>query len=188
MFHLMNRGVKRHQLFADADEYEHFLGLMARAHARVPLRVIAYCLMPNHWHFVVWPRADDEVSAYMKWLTGTHSCHFNRSRASSGHVYQARFKSVAVQEDRHLLTLLRYVEGNALRARLVDRAELWPWSSLHSREHITLDPGPLRRPPCWLELLNYDGRPTMGSDPIAHNLIPSRGQTPSGPSNEPAWV
>ena len=96
------------------------------------MRLLAYCVMPNHWHLVVWPSAPNAIPAYMHWLTSTHVQQYHRAHGlvGTGHLYQGRYKSVPVQSDRHLLTVLRYVEGNPVRAGLVPRAEGWPWSSV----------------------------------------------------------
>lgn len=120
VYHLVNRGVRRQCLFAIDEDYQYFQRLIGTAQTRVPLRLLAYCLMPNHWHLVVWPEADSAVSAYMRWLTWSHACHFNAQHDFSGHVYQGRFKSRVVRDERHLLTLLRYVEANPVRASLLN--------------------------------------------------------------------
>jgi putative transposase len=120
------------QLFEDEGDYSSFERVMAEAQQRMPTRLLGYCLMPNHWHLVVWPREDGELSEWMRWLTVTHTqrWHAHHHSAGTGPIYQGRFKSFPIQEDEHLLTVLRYVERNALRAKLVDRAEAWRWGSL----------------------------------------------------------
>ena len=127
---------------------------MSRAARRVPMRLLAYVLMPNHWHLVLWPETDDAVSAYVKWLAGTHACHFNRRYVYSGAVYQGRFRSVAIYDSLQLLRVLRYVEANPVRAGLVARGEQWRWSSVSRQaSDVVLTPSPLPRPAGWLELL-----------------------------------
>jgi len=98
--------------------------------------------MPNHWHLVLWPREDGELSEFLRWLTVTHTqrWHAHRHTAGTGPLYQGRFKSFPIQQDAHLLTVCRYVERNALRAGLVERAEAWPWSSLWRRQQV--EPAP----------------------------------------------
>jgi putative transposase len=118
--------------------------------------------MGNHWHLVVWPREDDELSRFVGWLTLTHTqrWHAQRKSTGSGHLYQGRFKSFPVQYDGHFLTVCRYVERNALRANLVKRAEDWRWSSLYrwfsgtAAEKELLSAWPLRRNAGWLEHVN----------------------------------
>lgn len=126
---------------------------MRRAAARVPMRLLAYCLMPNHWHLVLWPLRDHAVSAYIQWLAGTHACYFNAQHGLSGHVYQGRFRDVSVGDERHLLMLLRYVEANPVRAGLVTRAEDWMWSSVGQHCLSELASSPVSRPANWLDLL-----------------------------------
>ena len=91
------------------------------------MRLLAYCVMPNHWHLVLWPREDGDLSTFVGWLTLTHTqrWHAHRHSVGSGHVYQGRFKSFLVESDEHLWTVCRYVERNAFRAGLCERAEQW---------------------------------------------------------------
>ena len=118
--------------------------------------------MPNHWHLVVHPSKDGQLSRFTGWLTLTHTqrWHAHRQSAGSGHVYQGRFKSFPIQNDEHFYTVCRYVERNALMANLVQRAEEWQWGSLyHWNQESTdqwqlLSPWPLRRKQSWLERVN----------------------------------
>ena len=118
--------------------------------------------MPSHWHLVVWPREDGELSRFTGWLTLTHTqrWHAHRHSTGSGHVYQGRFKSFPLQDDEHFFTVCRYVERNAMRAGLVERAEDWRWGSLHlwqqgsAQEKALLAPWPLRRLANWVQEVN----------------------------------
>jgi putative transposase len=120
-YHVLNRANGRLRLFRKEADYLAFEKVLAQACQRVPLRILGYTIMPNHWHFVVWPRRghDDEVSEFFRWLTVTHSLrwHAHRNTTGMGHVYQGRFKSFPIEQDEHLSTVLRYVERNPLRAR-----------------------------------------------------------------------
>ncbi len=124
------------------------------------MRLLAYCAMPNHWHLVVWPRADGELSEFMRWLTVTHTqrWHAHRHTAGTGPLYQGRFKSFPVEADAHLLTVCRYVERNPLRAGLVQQAETWRWNSLWHRVHESgeglLSAGPIPWPKHWVQHVN----------------------------------
>jgi putative transposase len=115
--------------------------------------------MPNHFHLIVCPNADDELSKFMAWFTATHSkrWHIWRGTNGTGHVYQGRYKAFPVSNDIHFLRVCRYVERNALRAGLVARAEDWPWSSLAQRagdrSPVSLAEWPVTRPPDWNELV-----------------------------------
>ena len=99
------------------------------------MRIAAFCLMPNHWHLILWPHGDGDTSAFMRWLTVTHSTryHAHYHTAGQGHLYQGRFKAFPIQTNHYLRTAWRYIERNPVRAKLVERAEAWPWSSLAVR-------------------------------------------------------
>jgi putative transposase len=135
VYHALNRATARLTLFRKPADFEAFLRVFDAALDKHPLRVLGYCLMPTHWHFVLWPEADGQLTGFLRWLTLTHSIRWQTHdhRTGSGHVYQNRFKAFAIEEDQHLYTVLRYVERNPLRAGLVRRAEDWPWSSLACR-------------------------------------------------------
>lgn len=133
VYHVLNRGVAQMDVFDDDGDYAAFEHVLAEALQREPgVALLGYCLMPNHWHLVLRPKRDGELSEFMRWLTVTHTqrWHAHRQTAGTGPVYQGRFKSFPIQQDEHLLTALRYVERNALRARLVRQAERWRWGSL----------------------------------------------------------
>lgn len=154
--HVLNRGNRREVVFRRAGDYEAFLRLMGQACERVPMRVLAYCLMPNHFHLVVWPAGDGDLGTWMQWLMTAHVRRYHRQYASEGHLWQGRYKAFPIQQDGHLLAVLRYVERNALRANLVRRAEDWPWSSLHGEQRVApfLVPWPVPRPPDWRRFVN----------------------------------
>ncbi len=160
VYHVLNRANGGMALFEDAGDYHAFERLLVQAHARMPMRTLAYCLMLNHWHLVLWPCGDGDLSAFMQWLTLTHArrWHAHRQTSGTGHVYQGRFKSFPVQTDGHLLAVCRYVERNALRAGLVERAEHWPWSSLTRRERgdpeALLCTWPVGFPGDWMQVVN----------------------------------
>lgn len=123
-------------LFDKPGDYEAFEAVLDEALERVAgVKLLSYCLMPNHWHLVLRPSEDGELATLMQWLTLTHTRRWQEHRHchGSGHVYQGRFKSFPVQTDRHFLTVCRYVERNAMRAGLVERGEDWQWSSLWIR-------------------------------------------------------
>jgi putative transposase len=150
------------RLFENAGDNEAFLGFVAATREVVPMRVVAYCIMPNHWHLVLWPYEDGHLSQFMHRLTLTHTkrWHSFRGTSGSGHIYQGRFKSFPVQSDEHFLVVCRYVERNALRANMVDRAEHWQWSSLYYRSlpgrkgPLGISDGPIGFPDNWVELVN----------------------------------
>jgi putative transposase len=162
IYHVLNRANARMTIFEQDAEYEAFEKVLQEAVERTQTRLLAYCIMPDHWHLIVWPKQHGELSRFVGWLTLTHTqrWHAHRHSRGSGHVYQGRFKSFPVQRDEHFYTACRYVERNALRAKLVERAEQWRWSSFYRRklskagEKSWLSAWPLERPRRWAALVN----------------------------------
>jgi putative transposase len=155
-YHVLNRGNGRRTIFHKEGDFAAFVKILRQAGERVPVRLLAYCLMPNHFHLALWPRGDGDLSDYMGWLLTAHVRRYHQHYHGSGHVYQGRFRPFPIQEDDHLLTVLRYIERNRVRAGLAGRAEDWPWSSaaLARSGAPALDPGPVPRPAGWLEYVN----------------------------------
>lgn len=118
VFHVLNRGVGRLRLFENDDDFAAFERVLEQTLEVRPMRVCAYCVMPTHWHLVLWPRDDGDLARFMQWLTITHVRRWveHRHEVGMGHVYQGRYKSFPVQGDGHFLAVARYVERNALRA------------------------------------------------------------------------
>jgi len=158
VYHVLNRGVGRMRLFRKAADFAAFEQVLEETFQRTGVRILAYCLMPNHWHLLLWPRADGELSQVLRWLSVTHTqrWHANRHTSGTGPVYQGRYKSFPVQSDEHLLTVARYIERNPLRAKLVANLGDWQWSSLWRR--CQADPAlqellsdwPVKMPRDWL--------------------------------------
>ncbi len=126
---------------------------MADACKRVPMRILCYCLMPNHFHVVIWPLNDGDMSRWMQWLLTSHVRRYHRNYGTSGRIWQGRFKAFPIQQDDHLLTVMRYVERNPVRASLVSRAIDWEWSSIVIREadqeNTILSEAPITLPKNW---------------------------------------
>jgi putative transposase len=166
IYHALNRAVARLPLFDKDADYAAFERVLEEALVKHPMRVLAYAVMPNHWHFVLWPREDGELTAFLRWLTHTHTMrwHAHHRTGGTGHLYQGRFKAVPVQSDEHFYAVARYVEQNPLRARLVERAEEWQWSSAWRRRQgdaaaqEALCDWPLPRPADWLQRVNRPQR------------------------------
>jgi putative transposase len=160
VFHVLNRAVARQTIFSRELDFQAFEKVLQEAGAVVPMRLLNYIIMPNHWHLVLWPEGDEDLPAYMHWLSMTHPqrWHAAHRTSGSGPLYQGRYKSFPMEEDDHLFAVCRYVERNALRANLVSRAELWRWSSLwqlHNQHcDVSLYEWPLPRPSKWLDYVN----------------------------------
>ena len=136
VYHVLNRSNRRARMFHKPRDFDAFLKVIEEGLSRIPCRVLGLCLMPNHWHLVLWPHADGDLSRLLAWITNTHVKRYRQHYHDKvgGHLYQGRFKSFPVQDDGHLLTVLRYVEANPLRCGLSQRAREWPWSSCALRE------------------------------------------------------
>lgn len=186
VFHAMNRGSRKGLIFDGDRDYAAFERLLRKTVDQFDMSVFSYSLMPNHWHLVVAPAPGETLSQPLKWLTETHArrWHLQRGTVGQGAVYQGRFKATPIEADAHFLRVCRYVERNACRARLVDRAEDWRWCSLWRREHhletAWLRPWPVPRPADWLEHVN---RPQTASELAAIRTAIRRG-TPYGTN---AW-
>ena len=165
IFHALNRGVGRREIFHKDEDYAAFERVMAHALAAEPVTLFAYCLMPNHWHLLLRPNDDRQLGRFMQRLTLTHTRRWQEHyhQVGFGHLYQGRFKSFPVQEDAHFLTVARYIERNALRANLTPRAEGWHWSSLWrrigpgggpERPPLPLAPWPVEQQQDWLTWIN----------------------------------
>ena len=165
VFHVVNRAAKRALLFENAADYRAFESILRAAANRFAIAVFAYCVMPNHWHIVLTPLRDGELSRFMHWLTTTHARRWQLVRGTEGQgaVYQGRFRAIPIGGERHFLWVCRYVERNALRACLVDRAEDWTWSSLPGRDATTrpewLAEWPAGRPLEWVRHVNEPQTP-----------------------------
>ena len=135
VFHVLNRAVTRLTIFEKPEDYAAFMRAVAETWEIVPLPIYAMVAMPNHWHFVVRPETSDQVSEFFRRLTVMHRMrwHAHYETGGTGHLYQGRFKSFPIQSDGHLLTVMRYVERNPVRANFIELAEDWQWSSAYAR-------------------------------------------------------
>jgi putative transposase len=138
VFHILNRAVARLTIFEKPEDYEAFMRVLDETWQIVPLPIFAMVAMPNHWHFVVRPETADQVSEFFRRLTVMHTMrwHAHYKTGGTGHLYQGRFKSFPIQSDNHLLTVMRYVERNPVRANLTELAEEWKWSSAYRRRRF----------------------------------------------------
>ncbi len=123
------------QIFDDADDYEYFLELLEKACKREHVEIHAYCLMPNHFHLLLVPKEEKSLSRLMQWVVTSHVRYYHKKNKTSGHIWQGRYKSFIVEKESYYITLIRYIEANALRAKLVRKAKDWDYGSLIEREH-----------------------------------------------------
>jgi putative transposase len=189
VYHVLNRANGKRRIFHHDRDYLAFERVLAEVQERIPMRILAWCVMPNHWHLLLWPQQDGELSNYLRLVTLTHTqrLHACRASAGTGQVYQGRFKSFVVQDDAHFLTVSRYVEANALSGKLVQRAEDWRWSSLwrmqggKAEQPPRMHPWPIPRPSDWLTYVN---QPAEAQEAEALRRCARRGC----PYGEETWV
>ena len=160
IYHALNRGNAKHDIFFKDADFEAFERLVAEGLQAYPVDLIAYQWMNNHWHMVLSPQVDGAMSAFIGWITLTHTqrYHAHHGTTGYGHVYQGRYKSFPVQDDDHFHVVCRYVERNALTANMVKRAEEYRWGSLFNwlggESPIELASWPVRRSPGWVTRVN----------------------------------
>lgn len=188
-YHVLNRGNGRQTVFHKEADYEAFLALFDAAQKRCPMRVLSYCLMPNHFHLVLWPRGDGDLGRWMQWLLTTHVRRYHQHYNTSGHIWQGRFKAFPIAQDEHLLTVMRYVERNPFRAGLCDEVDGWRWSSLSAYgkggapapgSPAWLDIGPAPRGRQWLR---HVAQPQTDVELLALRHCIERGR----PFGDPTW-
>ena len=158
IYHMLNRANRRATIFHKDEDYQAFERIIAEALDRVSLKLFSYCLMPNHWHLVVSPEEDGEMSRFSQWLALTHTQRYNAHyhTTGEGHLYQGRYKSFPIQSDEHFLSVCRYVERNAYSAKLCDTPDAWQYGSLHrwlrgtAKEKSLLSKWPIPRRANWV--------------------------------------
>jgi putative transposase len=154
-YHVLNRANGRLRIFKKDSDFAAFEQILCEGVERFAMRICGYCLMGNHWHLLLWPRYDGDLSAFMRWITLTHVQRFHAAHdtVGIGHLYQGRYKSFPVQGSQHYLTVLRYIEANPVRAEIVQDAADWPWSSYAVRRgraaDFNLTQSPVALPPDW---------------------------------------
>lgn len=131
VYHVINRANGRLKIFESNKDYLLFERLLKKAKEEIDMRILAYVIMPNHWHLVLYPRNDGDLGTFMHRLSNAHTRHVHvlTNTIGHGHLYQGRYKSFLVDNDQYLLTLIKYVERNPVRAKLAGSCENWRWSS-----------------------------------------------------------
>lgn len=189
VYHVLNRANAKTRIFESESDYQLFESILEEAKEKFGMRILAYCLMPNHWHLVLYTSQDGDLARFMSWVSNTHTQRWHASKGTTGqgHLYQGRYKSFLCQTDSHFLTLVRYVERNAKKANFVRKAELWKWSSVWRRENGTeqqkkmLSSWPVREPQQYLAILN---EPQSISEEEAMGCAEQRGR----PYGSLAWT
>ncbi len=191
-FHVITRSDRRMPILIRRTDYRAFVGVLEEGFARYDVRLLAYCVMPSHWHLVLEPAGTRVLAQFMDWVITTHAERWHQHHRTSGDgpVYQRRYYSVPIEAAERLISACRDVERNALAAGLVRRAQDWPWCSLADRlrgaEHLSLKPAPFFTSSAWIEYVNEPGAllaqrpgPTDGDwrdvADIHHPFVPASG-------------
>lgn len=158
IYHIINRGNGKQEVFHKDKDYEAFIKLLQEAKKRFPVKLYGYCLMPNHFHLIVRPELGRNLSRLMQWVMTSHVRRYHRHYGGSGHIWQGRYKSFMIQEDVHLLMTIRYTEGNPVRASLSRTARDWKWSShnetIGERNKKIIDKIPIELPKRWSQYVD----------------------------------
>jgi putative transposase len=189
IYHVLNRSNAGMRLFRRDDDYALFEQIVGEVLQRAPTRLLGWCIMPDHWHLIVWPKREGELSDFVRRITQTHvqRWHASRNSTGSGHVYAGRFRALPVEPGEPLLDILRFVQRNPVRNGLVDRAEDWRWSSLWIERNGSaelrgmLTALPVERPAQWLRRVNATPDPHEVRT-ISESIRRSR------PYGTPLWV
>ncbi|MHB1050113.1 MAG: transposase [Bacteroidota bacterium] len=128
-FHVYNRGVNRNQIFFSARNYRYFLERMSNGLNKSSVSIIAYCLMPNHFHFILFQQRPSGISDFIKSICDGYSKAINKDQERSGHLFEGKYKIKLIDSDEYLLHLSRYIHLNPVRAHLTTTAEAWEYSS-----------------------------------------------------------
>jgi putative transposase len=150
IFHVMNRSAKQLPLFETPSDFRLFLNVLVEAESRCRMRLLDYCVMTNHFHLLLWPYGEGDLTRYLRWATGVHGQRWRKARKSTGKgaVYQGRYRWVGVQDAVHYDNASRYILQNPVRAGLVAAPDKWPWSSASRASGVprpTLTPSPFER-------------------------------------------
>ena len=183
--HVTQRGNQGQRVFFDDRQYSWYLRLVSEAARQAQAEIWAYCLMPNHVHFVVAPESVDGLRQTFAGPHKRYAAALNQRRGWTGHLWQGRFASY-VMDEKHLMTAVRYVELNPVRAGLVRRADEWRWSSARAHLGVAADTA-LNCQPMWDRVEDYAGYLDARGDPRAEEAL-RRSYSTGRPVGELSWV
>jgi putative transposase len=184
--HVTQRGNRRERTFLGDADYALYLDLLAESAARARTQVWGYCLMPNHVHLILVPSDEDGLRGTLADLHRRYTGYVNARARTTGHLWQGRFGSVAMDEA-HLVNAVRYVTLNPVRARLVERAGDWAWSS--ARAHLAgADDAVVRVAPVLERVGDFAAFLDEGFDEDAAYAPLRRAETVGRPIGGPDWI
>ena len=129
-YHIVNRGVERRKVFHSDEDFEYFLNLIIESSILHNVIIHNYCLMDNHYHLLL-ELKDENLSRFMQNINSSYANYFNKKYQRSGHLWQGRFKSWYVTSEAYLFTLIRYIEYNPIKAKIVKSLKDYKYSSYH---------------------------------------------------------
>ncbi|MEW6360396.1 MAG: transposase [Planctomycetota bacterium] len=128
-YHIYNRGAGKAPIFFQPDDYEHCLRLIKRHREQYGVCVVAYCLMPNHYHFCLRQEGEQALSRFMAIIFNSYVQAVNRRRERAGTLFQGRFRHAWIDREEYLAHLCRYIHLNPVKANLASRPGEWPYSN-----------------------------------------------------------
>jgi len=132
-YHIVQRGNNKNSIFLSHEDYAYFLEVLQEAKIKHPCFIYSYCLMTNHFHFLLRPEEKDNISWFVKLLGAKYVRYFNKTYKRTGTLWEGRFKSSLIDEELYFLACLHYIEMNPVRAGIVNSPELYRWSSYRVR-------------------------------------------------------
>ncbi|UCF62260.1 MAG: transposase [Anaerolineaceae bacterium] len=128
-YHIYNRGINKGKIFFSHENYIYCMRLIEKNSKRYLVTFIAYCLLPNHFHFLLKPEKDNKISQFMNSVFGSYTQAVNKQLARQGPLFQGRFRAVLVDREEYLIHLARYIHLNPVMAKLTNTAQDWPFSN-----------------------------------------------------------
>lgn len=128
IYHIIVRGNERKNIFVDDEDRKKIIQILANKKKKDEYILYAYCLMNNHLHLLL-KEEEDNISRIMKRINTAYAYYFNKKYNRVGHVFQNRFKSESVENDRYLISLIRYIHNNPVKAKIVNQPQQYKWSS-----------------------------------------------------------
>ena len=155
VYHIVVRGINQQDIFYDNEDFERYLETLAQMKIDKEYSVLAYCLMSNHVHLLIRENTDP-ISRIMSRIGTSYAWWYNQKYERSGHVFQGRYGSECVENDSYLLTVMRYIHNNPLKAGIVSEPEEYQWSSIHAYYGSSEHPKGLSEPDLILETIHQN--------------------------------
>jgi putative transposase len=138
--HIFNRGVLKMKIFRKPEDFSRFMLKMFEYRDFYKLDLIAFCLMPNHYHFLIQEPENSTdkivIAKFMQRLQNSHAKYLSLKYKHSGRVFQGVYKNVLIENPQHLKQVIHYIHENPVKKKLVTRAALWPYSSASVYQHL----------------------------------------------------